>query len=167
MFTFSITKTLIIVAVIAIALAVVARNWSCRKQPEPRVRLSEYKVVTVTSSCTLRVKDRLRVKDLILEGVVSFPDVNVEGTANLAKLAGATIRLESKGGLFRSDEKQSTQDVPYEAATLHGKVFGENGSCLQVQQLRAGYVETIGKVPTEYTAAQQEAKKNKRGGWSK
>lgn len=178
MFKFNPMVALGLVAVCLIALAIVARNWSCKQHKEPRVHTNEYKVASVTSGVSLEVRIGIAgrlTKPLLLDGViVPGNDMLAASSANnLEKLAGARVRVETPAGIFRlGNEEQGEQSEQtfegelVEAPTLHGKVFGERGCCLQIEQLRAGLAETLGKVPAEYAAAQKEAKKAKRGMWS-
>jgi hypothetical protein len=94
-----------------------------------------------------------------------------EVIASCPSCKGQELECQScKGsGLVIGEEGQIYKNLPeeiYEAKTIHGKVFGESGCCLQLVQLQVGLAETIGKVPAEYAAAQKEAKKVKQGMWS-
>ena len=172
MLSFLLSKTgiwLAAIVIIAVALAIVSRNWSCKKTRPPRpprIRSSEYAVIKITSGSTILVKDRRREKTLILDGIIPPADetLNAASKANLVKLAGTTVRCEWEGGLFRDAESEAEEES-LEAATLHGTVFGDLGVCLQIAQLRAGMCETLGKVTEEFIAAQAEAKKAKLGLW--
>lgn len=48
---------------------------------------------------------------------------------------------------------------------ITGVCFGQSGSCLQLEQVKAGLARCVGDVPGEWSEAERDAKKSKRGIW--
>jgi endonuclease YncB( thermonuclease family) len=149
-----------VLAIIAVALAIVARNWSCRKEREPWrdpiQHLGPYKVRSVISGCAIEVEKGLRGHrtDTANLAHITIPEkVKDESQDHLAKLTGDEIRL----------------DVPNEhwlrREELRGVVFGEGGANLNLEQLRAGMAVCEADATADMKSAEKEAKKAKRGYW--
>jgi endonuclease YncB( thermonuclease family) len=151
-----------LVAVCLIALAVVARNWSCRKHPDPLpIRHGPYQVKAVISGALIRVGAGVRDhkdRDVLLTGIAA-PAIGEplaeESRANLEQQAGDQIWVEREGAVIKSHR-------------IEGVIYGESGEHLQIAQLREGLARTTpaGDTIKAYRNAQAEAKKGHRGIWA-
>lgn len=162
---FSPTIWLALVAVIAVATAVVARNWSCRQgrqDTEPEIQtVGPYVVSSVPTGRTIIVKFGVRNRrhdTATLLGIATPSDsiFAEKSRASLESLAGKSITADVANEQWGRDE-------------ITGTVYGESGACLQLAQLEAGMAkidDSHGKPPASWTAAQKAAQKAKRGVWS-
>jgi len=162
-----------------IAVAVISRNWSCRQSRPPRPprppRTATYAVAEVPNGATIVVKAGLlgrRTATVTLESI-SAPaegDGMAEASrANLERLAGSTIRVETaRNGLFRGESDEEANAEPIEArGPLVGVVYGESGECLNLAQVRDGFATCLPDAPKEWKKQETEAKKARRGIWAK
>jgi hypothetical protein len=171
------TLTLAIIAMIAVSLAVVSRNWSCRKQPAPIERtLGPYAVVSVDSGASITFEIRRRKHEAMnLPGIAS-PAKGQRGyeisCAGLATVIGYAEVGEDDNGYVLVDENRLGKITIHESKTKHldrfdaGDVFSQSGQCLQISQLAAGLAWCNADAPKAYQAAQRAAQKKKYGLWS-
>jgi hypothetical protein len=143
----------IFLAGFAVCLCLCAR-CSCDKQ----VAVT-YPVVSVPTGASIIVRIGaldLRRSTVSLQGIAA-PSSGTLATAsasNLAKEAGSVIRVEPMlGSWFAAHD------------SIQGVVYGDSGVLLQKAQLSAGLAQVEGKVPSDWTAAQALAQKNKIGLW--
>ncbi len=138
------TVTLAIVAVIAVSVAVIARNWSCRAQREPRSpRAIEYKVVSVPDATTLLVSYGLRDRkeaSVSLFGIRVPSEVSERSTSEVRRLAGGSVYLEEAqpSKMAATAEKATAGEVegirpPPSLAYAYGQE-----DMIQLSLLRAG-----------------------------
>lgn len=119
-----------------IALAIIARNWSCRKQAGPRVRTYSYAVASVPNGATIAIKTGLRQRrtgQVHIAGIAAPADGRFAepSRANLQQLAGGRIRVEiTRHGLFGDAETDevSADEVLDARGELVGTVYGESGA---------------------------------------
>jgi endonuclease YncB( thermonuclease family) len=154
--------TLGIVAVVAVALAIISRNWSCRQRndgPEI-VRLGPYTVKSVSNGTTIMVASGLRdrkTQPVVCEHIAApaaGQPLFEESRDHLAQLAGKTVTVEA--------EKERALRNPDPIGT----VYGESGQVLQVEQLMAGMAWTTTEAPKDWLAVEKQARKAKRGVWN-
>lgn len=184
---------LAMVMISLIALAVVARNWSCRQQRhrDPRVVMSgPFKVVSVETGASLTVESGRRGRtDKITLLYVAAP---IEGpmakiaTDHLRQMAGTEITIQyERHGIFRGseDEAQSSQrrldddsGMTAEAPALGndgvearlpstGMVFGQSGIPLNLAMVEGAYADCTADAPKEFQVAKAKAQKKKAGIW--
>ncbi len=89
------------ICVVAVSLAVVSRNWSCRKAPPPVTMVDGYEVLGAANGVALRVRSnvfRLRTLTVALQDIGAPIDGPLAelSRANLERLAGGTIRVETQ-----------------------------------------------------------------------
>jgi len=183
------TKGMIVLGIVAVcfvSLAIVARNWSCRKQRPPRPprppRTIEYSVQAVPNGASLVVavgRKGRHTASIALIGVSAPADVDplsARSRDSLASLAGKTIRIEVARRLRnptadRDEEAAAIAEArEFEALgqqpTSPAIAYGETGICLNLEQVRLGLARLeAGTVPKEWQAAEKEAKTCKRGIW--
>jgi endonuclease YncB( thermonuclease family) len=158
---------LALVVVGLIALAVVARNWSCREHRErpDRERRREQpvtygpylvdavetgnKIICVSGRGRREKKIEIYLADI---GVPAEGTLAEESKANLAKAAGDKVTVTCPRAARRPER-------------LIGEVIGQSSEPLQVIQLRAGLAICDELAPPAYQAAQEEAKQEFRGIW--
>jgi endonuclease YncB( thermonuclease family) len=149
-----------LVVVGLIALAVIARNWSCRKSPEPNTieRTSgPFAVVSVDSGASLTYKHNRRNTSLSLPNIAA----PAEGQKYFDE---SKASLESMLGRYAAIKIHETKDRRLDRFTADD-VFGPTGQCLQIEQLKAGWAWCLVKAPKAYQEAQSQAAKAKRGIW--
>ncbi len=97
--------TLALAAVIAVSLAVVARNWSCRKPRPPRpAKVESFDVVSVPTGNSITVKAGRRDRTITITlGGIGVPRLEEEARTALEKLAGSTIKAELPRRRLRSE----------------------------------------------------------------
>ena len=106
---------LVLVVVGLIALAVVARNWSCRSPRQPRphkiVTAGPYRVLSIPTGASIEVatgrKDKRTrtIRLLYVQAPVSGPDAQA-AIDNLRDIAGPEITVQyEKHGLLRGEDK--------------------------------------------------------------
>jgi endonuclease YncB( thermonuclease family) len=158
--------TLLLMAVIAVSAAVCMRSCNKIFHPKPPRpdRIESYEVLNVTDGNTLQIRARRREFTLTLIGIGIPKKVEDESRSNLERLAGATIRCVRPHGLFRGEPKQ-TEAVEARKDFATPEAWGETGLCLQEEQLRAGLAISVGDIPKAWKAAENEARKYKRGIW--
>ena len=158
-----------------IALAIIARNWSCRKQAGPRVRTYSYAVASVPNGATIAIKTGLRQRrtgQVHIAGIAAPADGRFAepSRANLQQLAGGRIRVEiTRHGLFGDAETDevSADEVLDARGELVGTVYGESGADLGIGQLRAGCATALPDAEKDLLRAEKEAKVAKLGIWAK
>ncbi len=161
MFKFYIAIAVVVIALIC--LAIISRNWSCRKGRDEIERTAgPYTVVSVDSGASIvylrrgeRDKERLH-ETLNLPGV-SAPAEGQDGFDESKQCLTAIT-----GGKVTIHEIKSKRLDRFEA----DDVFGESGQCLQIEQLKAGWVWCKANPTKAYKAAEDEAKAAKRGIWA-
>jgi hypothetical protein len=166
--------TLVCVTVIAVALAVVARNWSCREKREPRPprpnKVESFTVVSVPSGNTIEVKAGKKRTIIITLGLIAVPaECSEPSRANLAKMVGNTIEAEVPRRRLRGTEDEPAESEPLEARSpfTSPHILGESGLCLQLEQLKAGLaMPNTSDIPDEWMAATKYAQDNKLGMWA-
>jgi endonuclease YncB( thermonuclease family) len=162
------------------------RDFMCRRQRDPRPpHVTTESVVSVTNGVTLSCKAGLRGRrthTVTLIDVAAPESGSVlaeQSRANLEKIAGKTIRVETnRTGIFRSEaqpslpqqEEESTMTVEASEEVealgpVTGVVYGETGSCLQVEQLYAGMVKCLPSASKEWKRVEATAKRQKLGVW--
>jgi hypothetical protein len=166
---------LICVTIIAIALAVVARNWSCREQRhrEPKViTAGPYKVLSVDTGASITVAAGRKDKRT---NTVQLQYVQAPATGkwfqlsidHLKEIAGESVTVQyEKHGLFRGTEEESKEEVEARGPMV-GIVFGHSGIDLNLDQINNGYADCTEDAPKLYRTARNQAKKSKAGIWSK
>lgn len=167
------TIWLALVAVVAVSLAVVARNWSCRqpRPPRPPVVL-DYDVASVDSgtSLTLRygVRDR-RMVSVTLEGIEVVAGREDAAKANLETLAGDRVGVQhgrlfgaegspvAPSGIGEAEQPESPPEAVRPPPTS-GIFIGPNGVALQIGQLAAGVCVIVSgyEAPKEWRSAEKE-----------
>ena len=164
--------TLFLVALIAISMAVVARNWSCREHKDPRPpKPVEYTVIKALNGASIECKrGKLRGRVIYLQDVAApmeGQDCFEESRDNLAKLAGDTIRVErERKRILLKGESQQTVEAEARPP-IEGVVYGASNICLQEAQLTNGLVElTSDDVPDSWQAAEKFAQKKMLGIWA-
>jgi len=185
------TILLALVAVVAVALW--GFSCQCRKilnPPKPRPpRTNSYTVVSVLTGATIEVATGLRDRRTVtvtLLGIAAPIDgpLAEQSRANLQRLAGATIRVETdRHGLLRADPYDSqrrldengeaTAESPVEPEPdpvasrwpVVGVVFGESGACLNVEQLASGMAKALDGTPKEWRKIEDAARKQRIGIW--
>ena len=181
------------VLVALVCLAIIARNWSCRKPRPPRPprpnRVESFEVVSVPTGNSIEVKAGRKGTILITLkgiGVPNIPGAVDAARANLEKIAGKRIEAEVPGRRTRGDayasrldgEVQQNEVQPDEEAEAvdpgllearsdfsSPNVKGETGLCLQLEQLKAGLAISVGEIPKAWAEAEKDARKAKRGVW--
>jgi len=123
---------LVCFTIIAIAVAVTARNWSCRKQREPRepkvVSVGPYQVVSVNTGASLVVsagrRDRAQVVHLQFVQAPATGNWSSTATEHLKQVAGNEIIVQyaKQRLIFRGDScngqdcpRQQDEDMPLTA----------------------------------------------------
>ena len=164
---------LIAVTIIAVSLAIVARNWSCRKPKPPRPprpnRVESFEVVSVPTGNSIEVKAgrKNRTITITLGGIGVPTECQSESWAHLKKLAGATIRAEVPGRRLQSEP--DTEPPEARSDFTSPLVYGESGLCLQLEQLKAGMACTVERpnesLPADWLAAEKAAQKAGIGIW--
>jgi len=170
------------VAVIClVCLAIIARNWSCRKKRDPRPPRIEtvgpYEVLSAETGASLKVKiSKRRDRQVILDMIAAPAEGNPFSSAsadNLRKLAGKSVTVQyERRGLFRSSDGLVDGEVQPEAdgaearGILTGIVFGGSGINLNLAQVEAGYARCHDDGPKEWEKAEAKAKKLGFGIWS-
>lgn len=164
--------TLLLVTVCFVSLAIVARNWSCRKPRPPRppkiVTAGPYGVVAVPTgaSVTVQAGRRGRTLTIRLIGVAapaSGPMAQVSAD-HLRGLAGATITVQyERRGLLRGEDE--TDDAPEARVPDAGIVFGASGVNTNLEQVKAGLASCHQDAPDEWKATEKIAKKSGLGMW--
>lgn len=163
-----------------IALAIVARNWSCRqtwadrreeRREERSQRSVTCRVLDVLDGARLMVAWGRRDKgqrEVILRGIEIPPSAQVSAAENLEWLAGGSVRIEYESHrLFAAGEG----DVALEAAEMEatepvaGLVYGNGNQCMNVEQLFAGLARCNAEANDVMRAAEKAAKKAKKGIW--
>ena len=91
--------TLALMAIIAVSVAVVARNWSCRKPRPPRPpKVESFDVVSVPTGNSIIVKAGRRDRTITVTlkgiGVPNLPGAQEAARASLERLAGKKIKAE-------------------------------------------------------------------------
>jgi len=169
----------VIVAVCLVASCGILRNWNKiihHKEPRPpRVRTEEFDVLSAESGGTLLCKPQgrdkrdkrppVRVELASIYTPAQGEPLFAESRDNLTKLAGVHIRVEVRGRLHDVGSLDSPEPLEGRKEIVVGTVYGATGACLQLEQLRQGLGRVVGDVSAEWTAAQAEAKKQKRGLW--
>lgn len=179
------TVLLALVVIGLLALAVVARNWSCRdntRPPLPPRIYGPYEVVSVPNGVTIEVRAGLRgrqTKTLILAHVTA----PVSGEAahlsqeRLSVLAGANVRIavERNRILFRATEDGGgamegaavDSEDPLEArGPLVGLVYGPTGVLLNAAMIAQGYANCSLDAPKDWKVYEKEAAVARRGLWA-
>lgn len=168
---------LAILAVIACAVAVISRNW--KPAPKPHVeRLGPFEVVAAPTGASLTIAKRLkRTGAIVLDGIEAPPvdaPFGIFSSGNLAVHVGI-----APGGESVMDEAtgkpvpgptvfvEVLTDKRFGKPDLCGEVFSASGENLNLVQLTAGLAKAAADAPANYKAAEAEAKKAKRGIWSK
>ena len=200
-FTSTAGKWLICITIISVAVAVSLRQVRKIMEPPKPPRSESFVVADVPNGSTILVKAGLRdrqTRTVTLQHI-STPDAAdkyfVAAVANLKKLAGDTIRVEttSRGRLFGEapDSKEQpvdatepeahgpntgreTSDEEFDAmrANLEGRgpilgvAYGQFGACLNLAQIMDGYASCLPSAPKEWKRQEAIAKKAKRGIWS-
>jgi hypothetical protein len=193
--------TLGLVAVIAVAVAIVARNVRIMTTPPKPPHSESFVVADVPNGSTISVKVGIRdrqTRTVTLQHI-STPDAGdshfVAAVANLKKLAGDTIRVEttSRGRLFGEAPDSKEQPVDATEPEVHGPntgremsdeefdamranlegrgpilgvAYGQFGACLNLAQIMDGYASCLPSAPKEWKRQEAIAKKAKRGIWS-
>lgn len=177
---------LVLVAVIAVAVAVIARNWSCREERERRPLID--RSITMHGRCTAvlsgnRIEvevERRRLLGEIEEGTPDDPlspeafaelqaslrgprefrlsGISVEDSATLHGEAAVSLLSRLVFGKPVSIDLDSRRDT-------EGVVWADNGACCQVELLGAGLAKLSGVYPPEWAVAEKLAKKNELGIW--
>jgi len=159
-----------------LALAVIARNWSCRhgRTPRPlRIHETQAEVDSVPNGATILVKAGVRgrrTSPVLLADVAapaSGEPLFEASRENLARLAGARIRRQTERRFLAENEGPAqAEDGPSESrGPSEAIVFGESGENLCVAQLCAGLGRNRGTRP-EWIAAEKEAQDAHRGLWA-
>ena len=166
---------LIAVTIIAVSLAIVAYNWSCRKPKPPRPprpnRVESFEVVSVPTGNSIEVKAGRRDRSITITlGGIGVPtEYQADSWASLKKLVGSTIRAEVPRRRLRGTEDEPAESEPLEARSpfTSPHILGESGLCLQLEQLKAGMaMPNTSDIPSEWTAACKYAQDNKLGMWA-
>ena len=158
-----------LVAVIAVSGAICCRNspWKHKSRREERderpphvERVGPLAVKEVISGATILVEAGprgRRQREIWLAGIAAPPPgdpLAEESRANLERQAGEKIWVEYLGrGILNRDQVQ-------------GAVYGPANEELQISQLRAGLARVGTPASPEYLAAENEARKAKRGVWA-
>jgi endonuclease YncB( thermonuclease family) len=182
---------LLAATLIAVAMAVISRNWSCRKSRPPNIdRRGPYLVIAVETGASLTVAGRLREEeDDAAEGEETncrsyagggqFPVEVALRRSSTVQIAG--IQAPPKGETHFEESRRALEIAAGCEVTLliEGRlmrkeqiaVYGESGICLQESQLRAGMaaIDAVWannhELPTTWEKAQTAAKQAKRGIW--
>jgi len=164
---------LICVTVIAVSLAIVARNWPCRQPKPPRPprpnRVESFEVVACPTGNSIEVKAgrKGRTITITLGGIGVPTGYQADSWAHLKKLAGATIRAEVPGRRLQSEP--DTEPPEARSDFTSPLVYGESGLCLQLEQLKAGMACTVERpnesLPADWLAAEKAAQKAGIGIW--
>jgi endonuclease YncB( thermonuclease family) len=158
------------------ALAIVARNWSCRKPRPPRPPVSHtYMVVSVPNGATILVNvgrgDR-RTAPVTLQDIAAPVDgADAEASrANLERLAGKQIRVEiERRGLLRgtAEEENEVEQLMAARKPIVGVAYGESGGCLNLSQIMEGWATCQSTAEKAWKKEEKTAKKAKAGMWGK
>lgn len=155
------TLALALVAVIAVSVAVVSRNW--KPQPKPEIeRLGPYEIVAVDTGVVLTVKvTRWKTQTVVLDNIacpLPGEPFGKESNDSLTRISGGM------GGKIWIEEAKGRR---FTRPELCGEVFSEGDTNLNLAQLRAGWAVAHLDAPKAYHAAEKEARKTKRGMWAK
>ena len=170
-------------------------NRQNRKDDNNRpAKFESFEVASVPTGNNIIVKAGRRDHTITVTlggiGIPSLPGAEEAARANLERLAGGTFQAEIPGRRLRTytgrsgaevqeGEAQPEDDVgtadpgPVEARSDFTSPFvkGENGVCLQLEQIRGGFAMIVAgpndTIPAEWTAAEKAAKKSAIGIWSK
>jgi hypothetical protein len=155
----------VILAVCLIAIAVIARNWSCRHHRDPRPPKAETVLVdsvpsgnTITGHLSGR---RARETTVTLQWLAVPESVAIEATTNLAKLTGTKIRVEYARRMGSEEEATGV----YARGPIIGIAYGESGVPLNLSQLADGWADVQPGAPPEFVKARDQAKKLHVGMW--
>jgi len=151
---------LVLVVVGLIALAIVARNWSCRQHHERPDPVNGYTVDHVETGNRIEVEAGWRghkMRSVVLHGIgtPTADPLAEQSRANLETLAGETIRAEILDG------------HEHGSGEIDAVVWGEHGAHCQIEQLRAGLAWVTDTKYAAWLKVEAEARKAKRGIWAK
>jgi hypothetical protein len=166
---------LAMVMICLIAMAVIARNWSCResRHRDPKVvTAGPYKILSVDTGASITVaagrKDK-RTNTIQLQYVQApatgkWFQLSID---HLKEIAGESVTVQyEKHGLFRGTAEESKEEVEARGPMV-GIVFGHSGIELNLDQVNNGYADCTEDAPKLYRTARNQAKKLKTGIWSK
>lgn len=164
-----------------VALAVVARNWSCRqsfwdrreeRKEERRQRSVTCRVLDVLDGSRMLVAWGRRDKgqrEVVLQGVEVPPNASVSAAFHLEGLTvGESVRVEYESHrLFAAgDGEAELESAEMEAtAPIVGIVYGDGNVCLNVEQIFAGLARCNADANEIMRAAEKTAKREKKGIW--
>ena len=171
-----------LVVVGLLALAVIARNWSCRHERPPRVRTFTADVDSVPNGASIVIKTGWRQRRTAAVALVDLAapsegdSLADDSRTNLARLAGSRIRIESSRAMREGSPEPSecdsavdpegmALDLGLSALDFQGVVYGESGENLCLAQLRAGLARNQGQ-RAEWIAAAKAAQEARQGIWA-
>jgi endonuclease YncB( thermonuclease family) len=150
---------------------------SCRPPRPPRPpRETSFEVVDAVNGAALTCKAGLagrREITVSLESIQAPADGQPfagESKANLQKLAGKQIRVETqRGRLFgepnSEEQSEDTQGTVEARGPIVGTIYGESGVCLNLAQVAFGWATCTDAAPKSWKQAETSAKKARVGIW--
>jgi hypothetical protein len=162
------TFVLAILAVIAVSLAVVARNWSCRQsrweeRAERRKTQSFDSILDFPTGASIMVglgrgdRRSLCVYLDYVHAPAKGEPLHEESKTHLSQIVGAHFLVEVS---------EQADGKPLRPGDIIGRVFGETSADAAIEQLRAGLVVCDADAPSKYRAVEKAAKQAKLGLWA-
>lgn len=163
------TVTLVLIVVGLIALAVVARNWSCRKRPDPRPYVVVGEVKRAIGGNQFEMSWRRRRNHIVtLEGVgvpAAGQPYSTESRESLERMIGGKqVTVTCKRDRWWRDDVSEEELIGslVEGQNLEGIVKAPEGWTVNEEQIRAGMAWCTGD---QWKSAELQARAERRGLW--